>query len=84
MASRRELIRAIDLALSGRWEEAHKFVQAHEGDQRADLIHAILHRQQGDKENALHWYRRAGLAEWPNTDPDGQLLRLRDELNHQL
>lgn len=84
MASRRELINAIDLALSGKWEEAHKFVQKHANDERANMIHAILHRQEGDKENAMYWYRQAGLTEWPNTDPDGQLFRLRDELMHQL
>ena len=83
MASRRELIRAIDLALSGKWDEAHKLVQKHDNDERANHIHAILHRQEGDKENAMYWYQRAGFSEWPNTDPDGQLLRLRDELNHQ-
>lgn len=83
MASRRELIRAIDFALSGQWDEAHKLVQQLEGDHRADYIHAILHRQEGDKDNAMYWYRRAGISEWPNTDPDGQLLSLREELNHQ-
>lgn len=83
MASRRELIRAIDLALSGEWAKAHAIVQQHEADARANHIHAILHRQEGDKDNAMYWYRRAGFTEWPNTDPDGQLLRLREELNHQ-
>ncbi|MEQ8825730.1 MAG: hypothetical protein RIC14_15295 [Filomicrobium sp.] len=83
MASRRELIQAIDLALSGRWDEAHKIVQKHENDANANHIHAILHRQEGDKDNAMYWYRQAGFSEWPNTDPDGQLLRLRDKLNHQ-
>ncbi len=83
MASRKELIRAIDLSLQGDWEGAHKIVQAHEGDKNACLIHAILHRQHGDKENARYWYAQAGVFEWPNTDPDGQLLRLRDDLLHQ-
>lgn len=83
MASRRELIRAIDLALSGRWDEAHEIVQKHDDDERANHIHAVLHRQEGDKENAMYWYRRAGFPSWPNTDPEGQLLRLRDELQPQ-
>lgn len=83
MASRRELIKAIDLALSGRWDEAHRIVQKHEDDKRANHIHAVLHRQEGNKENAMYWYRRAGFDAWPNTDPDGQLLQLRDELSHQ-
>ena len=83
MASRRELIRAIDLALSGQWDEAHTIVAKRDSDARANHIHAILHRQKSDKENAMYWYRRAGFSEWPNSDPDGQLLSLRDELNHQ-
>lgn len=83
MASRRELIRAIDCALSGDWEMAHKIVQKHEFDSNACMIHAILHRQKGERDNAMYWYRRAGYSEWPNTDPDGQLLRLREELNYQ-
>ncbi len=83
MASRRELIRAIDLVLSGKWDDAHKLVQKHTDDKRANHIHAILHRQEGDKANAMYWYERAGFDQWPNTDPDGQLLRLRDELDHQ-
>ena len=83
MASRRELIRAIDLTLSGNWEEAHKLVQKHSDDRRANHIHAILHRQEGDKTNAMYWYERAGFEQWPNTDPDGQLLTLREQLEHQ-
>ncbi|MDX2289642.1 MAG: hypothetical protein NW217_12575 [Hyphomicrobiaceae bacterium] len=80
MASRKELIRAIDLYLSGDWAAAHAIVQAHEADKHACEIHAILHRSQGDKDNARYWYAQAGIHEWPATDPDGQLLRLRDKL----
>jgi hypothetical protein len=83
MASRRELIRAIDLYLAGDWEGAHAIVQAHEADRRACEITAILHRRRGDRETARTWYARAGIFEWPATDPEGQLLRLRDELLHQ-
>ncbi len=83
MASRRELIKAIDLALSGEWDKAHQIVQKHDNDARACIIHAILHRQKGEKDNALYWYRRGGQMTWPNTDPDGQLFRMRDELDHQ-
>lgn len=80
---RRTLIQAIDHALSGEWDAAHDIVQSHEGDRNADYIHAILHRLQGDKANAMYWYRRAGEFEWPNTDPQGQLLDLRQRLDHQ-
>jgi len=84
MAQRRDLIQAIDFALSGEWERAHKIVQRFENDAAACWIHAVLHRQKGERENALYWYQRAGQMTWPETDPDGQLLRLRDQLNPQV
>lgn len=83
MASRKELIRAIDYILSGEADKAHEIVQKHELDANACYIHAVLHRLEGDKDNARYWYQRAGQHEWPNTDPEGQLLRLREELLFQ-
>ena len=80
---RRSLFKAIDHALSDEWDEAHNIVQAYEADTNACLIHAILHRLEGDTGNAMYWYRRAGLTEWPNADPQGQLRHLRQELDHQ-
>jgi hypothetical protein len=44
----------------GKWEAAHDIVQGHEGEADCDLIHAHLHRQEGDLGNARYWYRRAG------------------------
>lgn len=83
MASRKDLIRAIDYILSGESDKAHAIVQKHEADANACYIHAVLHRLEGDKDNARYWYQRAGLHEWPNSDPEGQLLRLREELSFQ-
>jgi hypothetical protein len=58
---------ALDLALlalwwagKGDWDRAHQFVQQAEGTPRCDLVHAFLHRQEGDLGNATYWYRRAG------------------------
>ena len=42
------------------WERAHRCAQQREGDPRCDLVHAYLHRQEGDAANARYWYRRAG------------------------
>ncbi|MEL7047659.1 MAG: hypothetical protein AAFO75_01645 [Pseudomonadota bacterium] len=81
--SRRKLIQAIDHALAGQWAEAHQIVQAYDADVTACHIHAVLHRLQGDKENAMYWYRQAGEMTWPNSDPQGQLLHLRQTLDHQ-
>jgi hypothetical protein len=44
----------------GDWDRAHDVVQGHEGEADCDVIHAHLHRQEGDMMNARYWYRRAG------------------------
>lgn len=41
------------------WEQAHRLVQDEAGPQAA-LIHAYLHRKEGDNWNADYWYRQAG------------------------
>ena len=58
----------LDLALQalwwagkGDWDQAHRCAQLREGEPRCDLVHAYLHRQEGDLANAGYWYRRAGL-----------------------
>jgi hypothetical protein len=53
-------LRALWWAGRGAWEAAHEEVQAHEGEQPCDMVHAWLHRQEGDLGNARYWYRRAG------------------------
>ena len=40
-------------------EEAHKVAQENEGT-ICDLVHAYLHRKEGDNVNARYWYRQAG------------------------
>ena len=44
----------------GDWDRAHRCVQGHEGQSDCDVVHAHLHRQEGDMNNAGGWYRRAG------------------------
>ena len=46
-------------AAKGRWDEAHKIVQDEE-TAAAALVHAYLHRMEGDLGNAGYWYRQAG------------------------
>lgn len=67
---------AIRLALDGRWDAAHGIVQKHD-DRMACWIHAVLHRIEGDADNARYWYRRAG-REWSDEDPQAELRRIRD------
>jgi len=42
------------------WDRAHKVIQQHEGQPDCDLVHAHLHRVEGDLSNAGYWYRHAG------------------------
>jgi len=43
----------------GDWEKAHVLIQDM-NDKKAALIHAYLHRKEGDFLNADYWYHRAG------------------------
>ena len=44
----------------GDWDRAHAIVQEHEDDNVNAVVHAHLHRIEGDLANAGYWYRRAG------------------------
>jgi hypothetical protein len=63
-----------DLALQGlwwsrkgEWHRAHECVQQREGEPDCDLVHAHLHRVEGDLSNAGYWYRQAGEKVPTNT-----------------
>lgn len=43
----------------GDWDRAHELIQDLP-DAKAALLHAYLHRKEGDQWNAEYWYRRAG------------------------
>ena len=55
-ASRDDVVRAIDLALGGAWDEAHEIVQRHESDVAGRWIHAVLHKIEGDLANKRDEY----------------------------
>ena len=67
-----DLIKAIDLALDGKWEEAHQTVHHYE-DETASWIHAVLHKIEGDEGNSRYWYRRAGKMQHANDAPQEEL-----------
>ena len=52
-------LKALDLARDGQWVASHEIVQA-QSDSLSCLIHAWLHRVEGDVGNAAYWYQRAG------------------------
>lgn len=41
-------------------DNAHRLVQAQEGNQTADYLHMLVHRREGDWSNTGYWVRRTG------------------------
>jgi hypothetical protein len=54
-----EIAKALWYDAKGDWEAAHDIAQSQEGVRDYDLLHAYLHRKEGDNWNANYWYRRA-------------------------
>lgn len=75
-----DLLRAVELALTGEWDAAHQLVQQCEGDATASWIHAVLHKMEGDLGNARYWYRRANRMERVADEPRAELAAIRDGL----
>ncbi|HUR31313.1 MAG TPA: hypothetical protein VMZ69_07760 [Saprospiraceae bacterium] len=67
------LLLALWYDAKGDWEKSHDFI-AEINTKEAALIHAYLHRKEGDLSNADYWYKRAGCdrplisleKEWDN------------------
>ncbi|RLS76286.1 MAG: hypothetical protein DWI03_09455 [Planctomycetota bacterium] len=75
-----DIARAVDLALSGHWDEAHGIVQEDEADPAAAWVHAVLHKIEGDTANARYWYRRAGRLDCVDREHREELQSIRDSL----
>jgi hypothetical protein len=75
-----DLLRAVELALTGKWDAAHELVQQHEDDATAAWIHAVLHKMEGDLGNARHWYRRADRMDRVAEEPRAELATIQAEL----
>ncbi len=77
---RKECINAIDLALSGKWDEAHLIVQEI-NTSFAQWIHAVLHKIEGDESNSRYWYNRSGLKTYESFEnPQYELLVIKKDL----
>jgi len=50
-------------AARGDWERAHRIVMSAKSRDAA-WVHAYLHRQEGDLDNARYWYRQAKRPEF--------------------
>ena len=82
MADRQDLTHAVDLALAGDWDGAHKIVQEDEDDATSCWIHAVLHKIEGDAGNARYWYRRAGQSFEAFPDPKEELAAIKAVLSY--
>jgi hypothetical protein len=58
--------RALELIEQDKWDESHNLVQDG-NDKLCYLVHALLHRIEGDLSNAGYWYDRADEAMPENT-----------------
>jgi hypothetical protein len=75
-----DLLKAIELALTGEWDAAHRIVQRYESDATADWIHAVLHKIEGDLDNSRYWYQRAGKMGHAADDAQAELQVIRGAL----
>ena len=73
----KNLLQAIDLALSDQWNAAHQIVQQYRADTTASWIHAVLHKIEGDQDNSGYWYRCAGKSEHFSDEPRAELAEIR-------
>jgi hypothetical protein len=71
------LLQAVERALAGDWQAAHRIVQEHDEDAVAAWIHAVVHRMEGDTGNALYWYRRCGRALREGVTTDEELREIK-------
>ena len=60
-------LQALWWVAKGDWERAHLIVADQQGDPACDVVHAHLHRQQGDEDSATSWYEDAGVT--PSEQP---------------
>ena len=53
------LLQSLALMRQGNWDAAHDLVQRDDSPLAA-WLHALLHVQEGDLENAEYWYHKSG------------------------
>lgn len=81
-ADRTVLVRAVELALAGDWDGAHRLVNDIEDDPTACWIHACLHKMEPDEANARYWYRRSGQFYESYADPRAELAAIKAALTY--
>jgi hypothetical protein len=66
---------------NGCWDKAHSIIQNEQG-KFASLIHAYLHRKEGDIWNANYWYER-GKEKMPEIEFDAEWENLVKRLTNK-
>lgn len=79
-----ELLTALDAALAGDWKRVHPIVQRLEGDPVANWLHGLLHKLEGEDENAHYWYDRAPMEYGRFSDPKVELRAIHHELTREV
>lgn len=79
---KRELLEAIDAALAGDWQHAHKIVQQYEDDPLACWIHAVVHKIEGDVSNSRYWYSESKRSYEEFSDAKQELAAIRSAVEN--
>jgi len=72
-----DVLKALWFEKKGEWKAAHEIAQT-EKTLSHDLIHAYLHRVEGDNGNANYWYNRA-KREMPKLSLNEEWEKMVDE-----
>jgi hypothetical protein len=72
--------RALDHLRRREWQKAHEIVMDLE-DKAAYHMHGLVHRLEGDMENARYWYARAGVPLSRSLRLAAELKKIESELN---
>lgn len=67
----------------GNWDKAHQIAQKKEGNLNYDIVHAYLHRKEGDEWNAKYWYNRCH-KNFPKVSLEEEWEELAAYFNNQL
>lgn len=57
---RNRILEGLVLLWHDHWDAAHEIAQSSEGEPDHDLLHALVHRREGDHGNAGYWFSGAG------------------------
>jgi len=75
-----DCLNAIEFALGEKWDEAHRIVQELKTP-KAQWIHAVLHKIEGDESNSRYWYSRSSLEVYESyLDSTQELKVIKEQL----